>query len=62
MMNPCRHCDRRSAECHAHCEEYGEWLEEHRAAKKHEQGRREAEELAIMNCLRIREKQRKGGK
>jgi hypothetical protein len=62
MINPCRHCDRRSAECHAHCEKYAAWAAEHRAAKERDHENRLADELAILNCLRIREKQRKGGK
>lgn len=31
--NPCYECNRRSRNCHSHCRDYNEWLDNRRAVK-----------------------------
>lgn len=38
--NPCYKCERRTAECHAHCEEHAEAREKRRAEKEEMEKRR----------------------
>lgn len=41
--NPCRNCDKRTAECHATCEAYLEAKRQHEELMQKERLRREAE-------------------
>ena len=33
MKIPCKECDKRNAKCHANCNDYAEWREEHEKIK-----------------------------
>lgn len=53
MRNPCNGCTgRRHAECHAKCQDYAAWRQEHEELKKAEHLRNDVPEL----CARSRKK------
>lgn len=58
MTNPCRNCQRRTAECHAACDDYAAWRKAHSAARERDAQQRAVDEVAIRNALRIRKKKR----
>ena len=53
---PCYQCPRRTAECHAACEDYAAWNAAHKAAKLEEEKRNAGNVVIIENCIRVRDK------
>lgn len=59
MTNPCKDCPRRSAACHADCDDYAAWNALHQAAKAKDRQKQEAEEFTIEICVKVRERKRR---
>lgn len=54
MINPCRNCKERSAECHAACPRYREWRAERDAALKKHRTELDANGVSIDASIRIK--------
>lgn len=54
MINPCRNCTDRNAECHATCPRYREWRAERDAALKIHRTELDANGVSIDASIRIK--------
>lgn len=54
MINPCRNCTERTAECHATCPRYLEWRAERDAALKKHKTELDANGVSIDASIRIK--------
>lgn len=61
---PCFHCPKRSALCHAHCEDYPAWAEdvkaEHEALRRARDADAHTQKTIEKNCIRAQTKRRVG--
>jgi hypothetical protein len=60
MINPCRNCTDRNAECHAACPRYLEWRAERDAALKKHRTELDANGVSIDASIRIKRYQARG--
>lgn len=52
MMSPCKDCEKRHSNCHAHCEDYQAYHRENE--KRREENRRNGEARAFKNECRFK--------
>lgn len=65
MKTPCFQCTRRAVGCHEHCDDYGAWQRNRKAARDKMRQQQDADAVLIENSIKIRDKmlsiKKKGG-